>query len=286
MSASQNCGCACPTPEVVEVPGTPGSDGASGSDGLNAFTSVATNFTVPAADGATPVTVPVYNSTWMVVGQYVFIQSAGTFQVVSKPGASSVILTYANISTNTQAGSTISAGAGVSPSGPPPSVALGTIPITGGGTGATSKSGAQAALGLGQNGTKVSLAALSFAIPATLANIATIPGANVTVPANGLYLILAQATVWYQAVTFASSRTLYIIAQDVTDAQSLITMLRATGVHGSAVTYPEFDVVGWNVLQLSAGVELDLQCYLDIAQGAGTAQITSALLAIIPLALT
>lgn len=103
------------TPEVTLVPGSPGVPGADGTNGINAFSFVTASFVVPAINSN--VTVSVGTSAWMTVGQNIFIETAGNFEVVSFPTAQSVVLKYLDYTGNTNAGNTITAGAQVSPSG-------------------------------------------------------------------------------------------------------------------------------------------------------------------------
>lgn len=118
MSTPKSCCAPCPTVETVNTPGVegpPGVDGTDGTNGLNSFTFTTADFVVPAL-GA-DVTVSVVDSTWMVVGQEVFSQTAGNFSVVSKPTPTTAVLNYSNIGTNTATGNTISTGAEIGPSG-------------------------------------------------------------------------------------------------------------------------------------------------------------------------
>lgn len=116
--------CCNPTPvsQTVNIPGPEGENGNDGAAGLNAFSITTADFDVP--NVGDNVTVLVGDSSWATVGQNVFIQGAGTFSVVSKPGAASMTLEYLNYAGNTHSGETISSGAGVSPAGTQPSVTL------------------------------------------------------------------------------------------------------------------------------------------------------------------
>lgn len=108
----------CSTPLSVAVPGPEGNDGTPGQDGLNgnnAYTTVALDFTVPAA-GAT-VTVTVGNALWMVPGQNIFIQGPANFTVSSVIGATAAVLTFLGYTGDVSPGATIGAGAGVVGSG-------------------------------------------------------------------------------------------------------------------------------------------------------------------------
>src|SRR5574337_1239106 len=123
MSSARSSHCACPTPEVTNIPGSPGSDGApgaagaNGSDGINPFTLVAgAGFSVP-NDAVTPVTIPVLTSAWMVPGENVFIQGAGVFTVQTVPSVASFTATYPAYSVNVNGGNPVTAGNAVSPTG-------------------------------------------------------------------------------------------------------------------------------------------------------------------------
>src|SRR6185503_10034829 len=92
-----DCGPACcTTVPPVQVPGLEGDAGLVGTDGTNgvsAYTIVLDDFIIPAI--GSNVTVTVASSVWMVVGQKIFVgdgTDSGYFEVVSKPGVSSVVL--------------------------------------------------------------------------------------------------------------------------------------------------------------------------------------------------
>ncbi len=114
---------------VVVVPGPkgePGADGSDGTNGVNAFTTIA-NY-APALQPVMPtelanVTLNVGNSTWMQIGQVVYVQQRGYLEVQSKPSDTSVILKNLEDSTtgvyagNSAAGTSFTALLGVSPGG-------------------------------------------------------------------------------------------------------------------------------------------------------------------------
>lgn len=280
MAESVDCSCACPAVETVLVPGTGGDPGTNGTDGLNVFTITSADFVVPAI--SSPVTVTVNDSTWMVVGQNVFVQGAGYFSVASKPSSTSASLTYLDYSGNTAAGNTITAGAGVSPAGTQPAI-NDPLLIANGGTSSATKGAAQLALGLGQTPTSYDGSALAYAITNSYAEIAA--AATVTAPAAGKYLILARCTVVYTGATFASSRTLSVRVRNTTSSTTHETATSVTGTQTTA-TFPEFTVaLPPLAVTLAASDVLQLQCQLDVVPSAGTAVISSATLTIVPLAL-
>lgn len=96
IRSTGDCCSPCASPLVVTVPGkagTPGVDGDVGAAGVNAFTylqNADSSAEVPAI-GST-ITVPVLNSSWMAIGQPVFVQTIGMFRVTSIPTSTSVEL--------------------------------------------------------------------------------------------------------------------------------------------------------------------------------------------------
>jgi hypothetical protein len=98
--------------------------GINGVDGINAFNFTTASFTMPAVGSNVPVTVKSINpfkNSWFAIGQIVFIETAGYFQVVSTSGSNQVNLknlgyTNANF-TPAPDGTTIAPNAKVSPAG-------------------------------------------------------------------------------------------------------------------------------------------------------------------------
>lgn len=127
MSAPINCGCACPNPEVVEIPGPPGENGTpgtNGTNGINAYTILTANVTVPSI-GAN-VTASVGVSSWAGIGQTVFLSDGsdyGHFQVVSIPSSTSIELKFLGYNGDAAPTSIIGAGGTVSPAGTQPALA-------------------------------------------------------------------------------------------------------------------------------------------------------------------
>jgi hypothetical protein len=115
MSVPVQCCAPCPVVIVTEIPGPEGENGTPGTNGVSAFTSTTADFIVPTIGNT--VTVLVLNSTWMIVGENVFVEFAGYFNIVGIPSAQSVTLGYLNYQGNTNAGNLIAAGGHVSPTG-------------------------------------------------------------------------------------------------------------------------------------------------------------------------
>lgn len=115
---SADCCSPCPDIPITQVPGPPGDDGTDGTDGAaasNAFTETTDSFTMPAVSGN--VTVDVLDSTWMAVGQIVFVENAGYFTVNAVPDAVSVSLTNLGYDGNAAPTTIIPASQKVSPGG-------------------------------------------------------------------------------------------------------------------------------------------------------------------------
>ncbi len=117
MSILSDCCYPCPTVPAVNVPGSPGADGTNGSNGINAFSTVDTGgFTVPSANAN--VSVPIADTgLWMIVGQPIFIQSAGYYLVAGTVVGGSASLTNLGLAGNAIPGTAISAGSQISPAG-------------------------------------------------------------------------------------------------------------------------------------------------------------------------
>lgn len=106
---------------VPGAAGEPGSDGVAGVDGVNAYTTTTAAFTMP-AESAT-VSVSVANTAWMVVGQLLFVGTAGNMEVASVTNANTVVLRNVEVTAssaylpNAAPGTNIPASSKVSPSG-------------------------------------------------------------------------------------------------------------------------------------------------------------------------
>lgn len=105
---------------VIPVTGPQGPRGLQGpagaaSNGTPAFTTTTAAFTMPAA-GAT-VAVDVVNNTWIAIGQYLFIETAGYFKVVTLVGSDNVILLNLEAPDNAAESTAISSGVKVVPGG-------------------------------------------------------------------------------------------------------------------------------------------------------------------------
>lgn len=264
MSAATPNSCACPSPVVVAIPGTPGNAGTAGTNGNNAYSLLTATFVVPAT-GA-PVAVSVDNNSWMVNGSIVAVSGAGSasgpgyFQVTSTLGTTVATLQYLTYPANTQAGTTISIGSTIAPSGPQVSIS-----------------------NLGNAPTVKNSESVEYSLTATTA---TITGQTLTVPASGLYLILARASVDFVGATFASPETITVRVQDTTSATTLATTARTV----QAVTttpYPSHDfVVPVVSATLAAGDVIALQIGIAVVPSAGTATVNSVSLVIVPLLLS
>ena len=105
----------------MEIPGV---EGAAGGAGTAAFTTtMTTTWNVPAI-GVNTASLAFVDTTWMTVGQPVFVQGAGIFTVVSKADGTHAVLLYVNYTGNTNTGNPIAAGAQVSPAGTQPTLPL------------------------------------------------------------------------------------------------------------------------------------------------------------------
>lgn len=93
----QDCCTNCTTPIDVNVPGSPGADGAAGTDGTNGISSFSKvdggTALVPSFGNANDVPlVDPSGNRWMAIGQIVFLEAYGYFQVTAKSGTATVTL--------------------------------------------------------------------------------------------------------------------------------------------------------------------------------------------------
>jgi len=210
MSAPLQPSSCCSTTEVINVPGTQGATGAAGTngtDGVSSFSILVTpSFDVPAVTVNTA-SLAFADTTWMVVGQNVFLEGAGTFSVVSKADGTHAVLKYLNYSSNTHAGDTISAGAQISSGGFEPTLST-PWSVANGGTGSATVQNAITALGLKKSPLTVYAAGTAYSLTATptALNFGTTSPA-LTIDAAGTYLLMAKVRVDYNAATFAAVRT-------------------------------------------------------------------------------
>jgi hypothetical protein len=275
----------CPTSTTENIPGpegTPGTDGAPGAAGVSSTTFTTANFNLPGSVGSN-VTFAVANSTWMVVGSNIVAGDGtnfGTFKVVSLPSTTSVQGQWLGYPADSVAGTLINSGATVSPGGSLPTLPLN---IANGGTGVTTKAAAQVAFGLGQDITEISGAGIGYVLTNSPA---TISGITVTVPATGLYLILASASIDFVGVTFVASRTVTLTALDTTSSTTLADRQAITGA-ATTQDYPTFEYsTPFKTALLTAGDIIALQISINTVPSAGTATVNEASLALVPLALS
>jgi len=230
MSAASDCSCACPTPTVVEVPGSQGTAGAGGSNGLNAYTLLTAQFTVPAL-GASD-TADVQSSTQFAIGQSLYLEGAGTFLVLSKPTSTSIELEYYDFPSNTQTGANIVIGAMLAASGPP-GVLIAAVPnlLTDNSTGTASNT---IAAGVG---------IFTLAIPITLAQITGAGDVLTTYTPGYAFKILSVDARVVDVVTTggdAATLNLEIGTTDLTGGAVALSSANCTplgaSIAGSAVT--------------------------------------------------
>lgn len=193
--------------QTVEVPGPEGSNGNDGSDGVNAYGIVTVDFDVPAIGDT--VTVTLDNGIWMVVGQKVVFDGPATFEVVTVNSATSVTLRFMGYADDVAPGTTISAGAGVSPSGTQPALS---------------------SLSVYASGTPPALTAT----PGLLDFGTTDPTLVITSP--GTWLLFCNIRLDYAAATFASSRTIALKVRRTNNTAADVTNATAGGETGVITT--------------------------------------------------
>jgi hypothetical protein len=95
--------------------GSAGSNGANGTNGINAFTTTAAQFVVPAINAT--VSVQVVSSAWGAIGQAVYVQNAGYYQISGIPDPTHFVLTNLGYIGNVAPGNAVASANQVAPSG-------------------------------------------------------------------------------------------------------------------------------------------------------------------------
>lgn len=260
MASGSDCCSPCDTVPPVNIPGTPGPvgpAGADGSDGINAFTFVdAPGFVVPVQGNN--VTVPTINSTWESVGQNVEIEGAGTFEVVSvaADGLSTVLTYLVDYVHNTNAGSSIAAGAKISPAGTQPSF----LPQ-------------QAFYAVGSS-------------QALTGSNAQLLSAVVTLPTAGKYLLTASVRIDFSTATTVASLTVFLKLRETTngpaDVANAVREMHTGIVTNSTQTLgvPPMPNV---VYTAAAGDTIQLQGSVSVVPYSGSLIVVEATILAIPL---
>lgn len=138
-------GTCCPTLEVVQIPGAPGTDGMNGTAGLDCIDFLQSSLVVPATSAS--VSAIITNNARFTVGQNIFLEGAGTFNLTSIAGTTVLNLEYLPYASNTATGTTIAEGAQLGPGGYEATIPN-PLPVLDGGTGGTTAATARTNLGL------------------------------------------------------------------------------------------------------------------------------------------
>ena len=206
------CQPSCCSEEVVQnIPGPPGEDGApgaAGENGVSAFSFTTDDFVIPPADGATPVTVEVENTSWMAVGEPLFMPDGLFFLVTAIVDSTHVSVVYPDWEANVNAGNTISAGTIVTPSGWQPAVT--TLPAIA----PVSKYGVGAPYVIDQTDITLDAAEINFGTSGTQ---------RITLTTAGTWLLQARARIDYTGATFAAVRNVSFLLNRQNNTPGTIT---------------------------------------------------------------
>ncbi len=256
--------CPCPDTETINIPGIPGENGEPGADGQNgtsAFTVTTDDFVIPPADGTTPVTVEVADTSWMAVGEPLFMPGGLFFLVDAIIDGTHVSVVSPSWEANVNAGNTVSSGASVVASGWQPAAP------TGNSIDAISKYGS----GTAHTITGASFAAVTFG---------TSGSQEVTLTTAGSWMLYARARVDYVGATFAAVRTVSLklrrtnnTAGDVTSAASAFKTQIIT-----TLTFTAMELI-IPVVQYDTALATDtiqMQVAIDTDPSAGSIQIVEA----------
>jgi hypothetical protein len=222
---------------------------------LDAYTVTLADFIIPAI-GAN-VQVSVQNALWMVAGQIVVAAGPANFRVVSVDSATTATLTFLGYANDLSPGVTISAGAGISPSGEVPELA--TQSVTAAGT--------------------------AYQLTATSAflNFGT-TDPTVTVTAAGTYLVLARARLDYNGATFAAHRTITLKLRRTNNTPAdLVSCAAGTDII-TTLSYPAADLQTPPLIYTAtAGDILQLWGDVSVVPTAGSLDATEATIVLVKL---
>lgn len=95
--------------------GAAGPPGVDGVDGTNAYTALTAPFTQPITSSST--LAEVADSSWMGLGQALYVETGGYYKVMTKPDVTHAMLANLGYSENASPGSVVGGGSKVSPAG-------------------------------------------------------------------------------------------------------------------------------------------------------------------------
>jgi hypothetical protein len=95
--------------------GSTGPTGPTGATGSNAYTTTSSSFTQPAS--AATVSVQVGDTSWMAVGEYLYVENGGYYTVSSITDSTHVVVTNLGYTGNASPGATVASSSKVSPGG-------------------------------------------------------------------------------------------------------------------------------------------------------------------------
>jgi hypothetical protein len=259
MSAAISSCCSCPTPEIVQVPGSPGASGASQANSINSTT--ITDATLAAGFVTVPGAVGVVGS----VANPLPIVNGGTGQTSQSNALTALLgasfIPLANGGTGAVAATRTSAQAGLG---------LGQLPL-GGGVG----SGAPGLL----SGT-VNISALSTAT-------AIAQSLPISIASAGVYMLVLQAVISGVGATVQASQVVTLElrnnATPITGALVANTFPAATPATTSG-SLLNFTVIGFATF--TAGQVANVYVTMSAAPTAGTVLLQAATLIAIPIALS
>jgi len=118
LASPSNCCSPCDETVNVAIPGPqgePGADGTNGTNGLNAFTDLTAAFTQPGVSASA--VAEVTNSDWAVVGQAVFLEGGGYYNVIAVADSTHVEIENLGYNANSVPTTIIPIGAHIGPAG-------------------------------------------------------------------------------------------------------------------------------------------------------------------------
>lgn len=256
------------TQAIVNIPGLEGppcEPCADGQNGVSAFTVTLADFTTPPADGTTPVTVEVADTSWMASDEPLWIPGGGIFIVDAIIDSTHVSVVYPDVEVNVNAGANIVAGTSVVPTGlQPQAPSLPAIaPIA--------KYGVGTAYAITQTDITLDAAEITFGTSGTQ---------RITLTTAGTWLLQARARIDYTGATFAAVRNVSFLLNRQNNTPGTVTNTE-TGFKTEIITTLTYTalIVTWPAVAYTTALTTDIirmMAAIDVVPTAGSLDVVEA----------
>lgn len=118
LASPANCCDPCSDQVTTQIPGAqgePGADGTNGSDGISAFSDLTAAYTQPGVNASSDAEVA--NSDWATVGQIIFLEGGGYYEVIAIPDSTTITIENLGYDANSAPTTVIAIGSHIGPAG-------------------------------------------------------------------------------------------------------------------------------------------------------------------------